>query len=135
MNACGFNQRLWVFAGGLTNVATVITVTDTATGVTRTYANAQNTPFQPIQDTSAFTTCFAGSIAGATSAGMQTAVLGEDAARAAARAREEIRFAMTSPREYLFAPRILLRVRRRCRPARVPRRRRSGPRTKPFPMP
>ncbi|MDQ2979463.1 MAG: M4 family metallopeptidase, partial [Acidobacteriota bacterium] len=65
LNGCGFNQRLWVFAGGLTNVATVLTVTDTATGVARIYANPQNTAFQPIQDTSAFSTCFVPSIASA----------------------------------------------------------------------
>ncbi|HEY6148592.1 MAG TPA: M4 family metallopeptidase, partial [Thermoanaerobaculia bacterium] len=89
LNGCGFNQRLWVFAGGLTNVATVITVTDTATGVTRTYANAQNVPFQPIQDTSAFSTCFTGSIAGARSAGIGMPSPEEAAALAAARARDE----------------------------------------------
>ena len=64
LNACSLNQKLWVFAGGLTNVATVITVTDTLTGVSKTYGNPQNTSFQPVQDVSAFGTCFAGSIAG-----------------------------------------------------------------------
>jgi hypothetical protein len=63
LNGCSFNQRLWVFAGGLTNVATVVSVTDTATGVTRTYGNPQGTAFQPIQDTSAFATCFTAQIA------------------------------------------------------------------------
>jgi bacillolysin len=63
LNACGFNQKIWVFAGGLTDVATVITVTDSLTGVSKTYTNPQSTPFVPIQDTSAFGTCFAGSIA------------------------------------------------------------------------
>ncbi|HEY1251116.1 MAG TPA: M4 family metallopeptidase, partial [Thermoanaerobaculia bacterium] len=60
LNACPVNHHNWVFAGGLTDVATVLTVTDTVTGVTRTYANPQHTPFQPIQDTQAFSTCFAG---------------------------------------------------------------------------
>ncbi|HYK40983.1 MAG TPA: M4 family metallopeptidase [Thermoanaerobaculia bacterium] len=99
LNGCGLNQRLWVFAGGLTNVATVITVTDTATGVTRTYANPQNTPFQPIQDTSAFTTCFTGSIAAQSAAAQGPP---EDAEHAAERAREEIRAALVAPREYVF---------------------------------
>ena len=63
LNACAVNQKIWVFAGGLTNVATVITVTDTSTGVSKIYSNAQNTPFQPVQDTVAFGTCFAGSLA------------------------------------------------------------------------
>jgi bacillolysin len=63
LNTCSFAHNLWVFAGGLTNVAAVITVTDTLTGVSKTYANPQNTPFVPIQDTSAFNTCYASSIA------------------------------------------------------------------------
>jgi hypothetical protein len=57
LNACPVNNRFWVFAGGLTNVETVITVTDTQEGRVRTYVNPLNTPFQPIQDTSAFATC------------------------------------------------------------------------------
>jgi len=54
LNGCGLNQKFWVFAGGLTNVAVDITVTDTMTGAVRTYHNPQNTAFQPLQDTSAF---------------------------------------------------------------------------------
>lgn len=57
VNGCGFNSRYWVFAGGLTNVAVTITVTDTANGTVRTYTNPQGVAFQPIQDTSAFATC------------------------------------------------------------------------------
>ena len=57
LNACTFNQRFWVFAGGLTNVQTTFTVTDSNTGVVRTYSNPQGTAFQPVQDTSAFATC------------------------------------------------------------------------------
>jgi|CXWL01.1.fsa_nt_gi hypothetical protein len=57
LDACGVNNHFWVFASGLTNVDTEITVTDTASGVTRIYNNPQNTAFQPIQDTSAFATC------------------------------------------------------------------------------
>ncbi len=57
LNACGLNNRFWVFAGGLTNVRTVITVTDTKTGAVKTYVNPQVKAFQPIQDTSAFATC------------------------------------------------------------------------------
>jgi hypothetical protein len=57
VNGCGFNASYWVFAGGLTNVNVVTTVTDTQTGAVRTYTNPQNTAFQPLQDTSAFATC------------------------------------------------------------------------------
>ncbi len=57
LDACGFNQKKWVFAGGLTNVNVVITVRDTKTGTVRTYTNPVNTAFQPIQDTGAFATC------------------------------------------------------------------------------
>jgi hypothetical protein len=59
LNACTFvgGPRYWVFAGGLTNVRVVLTVTDTQTGTVRTYTNPQNTAFAPIQDTNAFATC------------------------------------------------------------------------------
>jgi hypothetical protein len=57
LNACGVNQRFWVFAGGLTNVRAEITVADTKTGASKTYTNPQSTAFQPIQDTGAFATC------------------------------------------------------------------------------
>ena len=57
LNGCGLNSRYWVFAGGLTNTAVILTVTDTQTGTSKTYLNPANIAFQPIQDTSAFTTC------------------------------------------------------------------------------
>ena len=57
LNGCGFNARWWAFAGGLTNVQTTMTVRDTETGAVKTYTNPQNTAFQPIQDTSAFSSC------------------------------------------------------------------------------
>ncbi len=57
LNACSLNNRYWVFAGGLTDVRTVITVTDTQRNAVRTYINPQGTAFQPIQDTAAFATC------------------------------------------------------------------------------
>jgi len=53
LDGCALNQHFWVFAGGLTNVQTVIKVTDTQTGAVKTYTNPQNKPFQPVQDTSA----------------------------------------------------------------------------------
>jgi len=57
LNGCPVNNRYWVFAGGLTNVETVITVTDTQGGDVKQYMNPLDTPFQPIQDTNAFATC------------------------------------------------------------------------------
>jgi PKD repeat protein len=57
LNACGVNDKYWVFAGGLTNVKVVVTVTDTSNGTVKTYTNPQGVAFAPIQDTSAFATC------------------------------------------------------------------------------
>jgi hypothetical protein len=57
LDACSYNQRFWVFAGGLTNVRVTLTVTDTAKGTVKTYSNPQGAAFQPIQDTGAFATC------------------------------------------------------------------------------
>jgi hypothetical protein len=57
LDACSFNSRFWVFAGGLTNVQVDLEVVDTTTGTVKRYANPLGTAFQPIQDTSAFATC------------------------------------------------------------------------------
>ena len=57
INGCGLGGKYWVFAGGLTNVNVVLTVTDTKTGATKTYTNPIDTAFKPIQDTAAFSTC------------------------------------------------------------------------------
>jgi hypothetical protein len=57
LNGCGVNSNYWFFAGGLTNLAVTITVTDTQSGHIQTYTNPQNSPFAPIQDTAAFATC------------------------------------------------------------------------------
>jgi hypothetical protein len=57
IDGCGLGGHYWVFAGGLTNVRVVLTVTDTKTKTVKKYTNPQNAPFQPIQDTSAFATC------------------------------------------------------------------------------
>lgn len=55
LNACGINNAYWVFAGGLTDVNTVLKITDVRTGIVKTYTNPSGTPFQPIQDVNAFT--------------------------------------------------------------------------------
>ncbi len=54
VDGCAFNSTFWVFAGGLTNVNVITTVTDTQTGAVRSYVNPQGIAFQPLQDTSAF---------------------------------------------------------------------------------
>ena len=59
IDACSFNDRFWVFAGGLTNVEARLLVEDTATGEIRRYDNPLGTSFDPIQDTSAFASCAA----------------------------------------------------------------------------
>ena len=58
IDGCGFNDRYWVFAGGLTNVETHLTVRDTlhpAAVFQRT--NPLNQPFAPILSIDAFDTC------------------------------------------------------------------------------
>jgi hypothetical protein len=57
LDGCDFNQRFWVFAGGLTDVRAVLSVADTQTSEVRTYSNPLGTAFRPIQDTAAFATC------------------------------------------------------------------------------
>ena len=57
LNGCGLNSRYWTFAGGLTDVNVILTVTDTQTGAVKTYINPEGIPFEPIQDTNAFTSC------------------------------------------------------------------------------
>lgn len=57
LNACGFADRFWVFAGGLTNVQVEMEVVDGDNGQVRTYRNPLGAPFAPIQDTQAFATC------------------------------------------------------------------------------
>ncbi len=57
LDGCSANQHHWAFAAGLTNVEVTTTVTDTYTGLSKTYTNPQGTPFAPIQDTAAFATC------------------------------------------------------------------------------
>lgn len=58
LDACvePFN-RFWVFAAGLTNVATELEVLDTWSGVTYRHATDQGPAYEPLLDTSAFATC------------------------------------------------------------------------------
>ncbi|REK05569.1 MAG: fibronectin type III domain-containing protein [Acidobacteria bacterium] len=57
VDACVPFGGYWVFGGALTDVETSILVVDTTSGETRTYFNPAATPFQPIQDTAAFSSC------------------------------------------------------------------------------
>ena len=57
LDACSYVQKLWFFAGGLTDVGVELTVTDTLTGQVRTYHHPVGTPFQPILDVEAFAGC------------------------------------------------------------------------------
>jgi hypothetical protein len=57
LDACGFNERYWVYAGGLTDVEVTMTVVDLVAGATSTYHNPLGAMFQPIQDSNAFATC------------------------------------------------------------------------------
>ena len=57
LRGCAVNGNYWVFAGGLTDVQTVLTVRDTRTGDVKTYTNPRGRAFQPIQDIDAFPSC------------------------------------------------------------------------------
>jgi hypothetical protein len=54
VDGCGINNSFWMFDAGFTNVKTIVAVTDSQTGLSRSYVNPQDTAFQPTQDTSAF---------------------------------------------------------------------------------
>jgi hypothetical protein len=53
LNACTFNNKFWIYIGGLTDQGWTVTVTDTKTGAARTYANAIGHLSTPVGDTSA----------------------------------------------------------------------------------
>jgi glucose/arabinose dehydrogenase len=57
LEACAISDRYWVFAAGLTNVATRIEVVDTTAGELRVYENVLGIAFAPVLDTGAFATC------------------------------------------------------------------------------
>lgn len=60
LDACGFNQRQWVFSAGLTDVEVTMTVTDTETDEVKTYVNPLGSRYTPVTDTSAFANCEVG---------------------------------------------------------------------------
>ncbi|HVT61403.1 MAG TPA: S53 family peptidase [Thermoanaerobaculia bacterium] len=53
LDACSFSQHFWFFFSAATNVGFTVTLTDTVTGLKKTYMNPQNTVAAPVQDTSA----------------------------------------------------------------------------------
>ncbi|MEO1368067.1 MAG: hypothetical protein AAFX50_12905, partial [Acidobacteriota bacterium] len=57
LDGCGFNDRIWIFGAGTTNVEFDLVVTDQETGATRTYRNPLGRPAAAIIDTSAFDAC------------------------------------------------------------------------------
>ena len=57
LDGCSFNERYWVYAGGLTDVKVIMTVVDSETGVAATYYNPPGTPFRPVQDVDSFAVC------------------------------------------------------------------------------
>ena len=57
LDGCAFNQRYWVFAGGLTDVKVIMKVIDSETGVAATYYNRPGAAFQPVRDQETFAVC------------------------------------------------------------------------------
>jgi hypothetical protein len=59
LDACNLQgfQSYWVFFAATTNVDFTVTVTDTATGVTKEYMNPSGQAASPVQDTLSFKTC------------------------------------------------------------------------------
>ena len=53
LNACTFNNKFWVYIGGLTDQGWTVTVTDTKTGAARTYSNTLGHLSSPVGDTAA----------------------------------------------------------------------------------
>lgn len=57
LDACGFNNRYWVFFAAVTSVEFQITVLDTYTGAFKVYENALGVSAPAVTDTNAFQTC------------------------------------------------------------------------------
>ncbi|HVS16161.1 MAG TPA: hypothetical protein VMV46_19765 [Thermoanaerobaculia bacterium] len=57
LDACGFNDRFWVFIGGLTDLGIDFLVEDVEQSVVRRYENPLGAAFLTINDTAAFDTC------------------------------------------------------------------------------
>jgi hypothetical protein len=57
LDGCSVNDRFWVFAAATTDVAYVLTVTDTRTGQSKRYENPTGTTARAIADTDALAVC------------------------------------------------------------------------------
>ncbi len=57
LDGCPVNQHKWLFYAATTNVDFTLTVIDTQTGQSKSYANPQGLAALPVQDTVAFETC------------------------------------------------------------------------------
>lgn len=57
IDACSFNDRFWIYAAGLTNLAITLQVEDTQHDVGWEHSNILGAPFPPVLDSSAFDTC------------------------------------------------------------------------------
>ena len=57
VNGCRINDHFWVFAAAATDVEYELSVTDTVTGESASYANPLDNLPEPITDTNAFATC------------------------------------------------------------------------------
>lgn len=57
LDGCGFNDRFWVFAAGLTNLGVELRIADTWTDATWALDNPLNEAFPPRQDIEAFGAC------------------------------------------------------------------------------
>jgi hypothetical protein len=57
LNGCAVNDHFWFYSAAATDVGFDITVTDTATGVQKTYTKVEGPPAPAITDSSALATC------------------------------------------------------------------------------
>ncbi len=57
LNGCNTNNHFWVFSAATTNVEYTLTVTDTDTGLEKSYTNPLRTRSPALTDTQAFATC------------------------------------------------------------------------------
>lgn len=60
INGCAFNDRFWVFSAATTNVEFNVRITDTVSGVVKSYPNALGESARAVTDTDAFATCGTG---------------------------------------------------------------------------